>query len=72
MTDDWDDHAYEDNCMHEQAEVDILAGELHCHCGYHRILSGDELEREIAFQAEAAEAYERECYATEMDAKAAT
>lgn len=74
--DDWDDDAepYDDSidCDHLEARVDILTGEMHCHCGYHRVLSGDELRREADLQAELYEAYARECAATEMDAKAAT
>lgn len=60
------------DCDHVEAEVDILTGEMHCHCGYRRVLSGEELSREAEFQAEAMEAYYRECEQTEQDAKAAT
>jgi hypothetical protein len=60
--DEWDDDRNPDldECEHEHAEVDILTGELSCHCGYHRYLSGDELRRGIEIQTEA-EAYYREC-----------
>lgn len=55
------DECWENDCDHVEAVVDILTGELSCHCGYHRYLSGDELRREIEIQTEAAEAYYREC-----------
>jgi hypothetical protein len=74
--DDEYEEPYEDDidydCLHEEAEVDLLTGEMTCRCGYHRFLSGDELRREAELQAEMMEAYYRECKQTEQDAKAAT
>lgn len=55
--DDWDDNPYIDECYHENATVDVLTGELLCHCGYHRYLSGEEIKREAQIQAEMMEAY---------------
>ena len=60
------------DCEHEHAEFDILTGELHCSCGYSRILSGDEFQHWVEAEAQAYEAYYRECEQTEQDAKAAT
>jgi hypothetical protein len=59
--DDEDDYPYADECDHEHATVDILTGEMSCHCGYHRYLSSAELQREAEFQAEMMEAYYLEC-----------
>jgi hypothetical protein len=51
-----------DECEHEHSDVDIMTGEFHCYsCGYHRLLAGDEIEREANFQAEMMEAYYLAC-----------
>jgi hypothetical protein len=59
--DDWADDCDPSDCDHQEAVVDILTGEMSCHCGYHRYLSGDELEREAELQARMMEAYYAEC-----------
>lgn len=74
--DEWpdEDRAYDASldCNHAEADVDIMTGELHCLCGYTRILTGEQLKREAMLQAEMMEAYYRECEQTEQDARAAT
>jgi hypothetical protein len=73
---DWDDedepYDQEDDCIHEDADIDILTGHMLCHCGYSRWLTAEELQREAELQAELMEAYYREREQTEQDAKAAT
>jgi hypothetical protein len=69
MTPDWDDaedwdddrNPDLDDCIHEDADVDILTGEMTCHrCGFHKYLTGDEIRREAEIQAEMMEAYHQE------------
>ncbi len=75
MCDQWEDEddypPWEDECDHENAEVDILTGAMNCRCGYRRYLSGDELRREAQLQADMAEDYYLECLREEQDARAA-
>lgn len=69
MADLWECYEPEDGygdrepaeCEHENAEYDILEGEMSCSCGYHRWLSGDEIRREAQFQTKLMEAYYTEC-----------
>lgn len=68
--DDYDDTYPADECDHEDATVDILTGEMTCHCGYRRWLSGVELEREDEFQARMMEAYFLEAQADSPDTAA--
>lgn len=70
--DEWDDDRDPDMDECEHATVDILTGELSCHCGYNRWLSGEEIRREAQLETEMMEAYYREFEQTEQDAKSAT
>jgi len=78
--DDYDQYArYEQYCDHAEADIDIVTGQLSCHCGVHRAATTQEIEAEMRWQAEYAQhqheealAWEREQHNTEMDARSAT
>jgi hypothetical protein len=81
-TDDWHDYdPYDptDECDHAEADIDLVTGQLSCHCGLSRAATVHELDAEMRWQAEyaqqqheAAMEYEREQHNTELDARSAT
>jgi hypothetical protein len=68
MTGDWDDaedwhddrNPDLDDCIHEDADVDLITGEMMCRCGFHKYLTGDEIRREAQLRAEMMEAYHQQ------------
>jgi hypothetical protein len=64
LAEDWDDDDwgsdYDYDCDHQDAELDIVIGELQCHCGYRRAMTSGEISAECQRMAEYQEAMERE------------
>jgi len=51
---EWDGNEKYDrslDCVHEQADIDILTGRAVCSCGYSWLLSAKEIQQEADFQA---------------------
>lgn len=58
--DEYDDYDAERECNHQEADVDIVSGEVSCHCGHRWTMTGEEIQREIEYIAAYQEIQERE------------
>jgi hypothetical protein len=55
-----DDDYEEDPCDHDDYETDLLDGRCRCICGHSWYASTEDIDRQLRFQSEYAEAMERE------------
>jgi hypothetical protein len=70
MSDLWEcyepeDYGYDDGandeCLHEDADIDLLIGRMSCRCGHTAWLSPAQYKRELQYQTEQMQAYYEEC-----------
>lgn len=61
-----DDDFYDEQCDHENADIDMLRGRISCHCGYSKWMTSEEFKEELRLQAKANEEWDALCRQEEI------